>query len=116
MGYSPWGHKGSDTTEHACLHHVLYKYPGGKISSPGESEMHHRRWAVKPVFGGRIDFGQEKGNWCSNGKEENKPKCLEMENHRVLLGSFSVISTERMSKSRREAGPEIKVRKRWQKP
>ena len=31
VGYSPWGHKGSDTTEHACIHHVFYKYPGGRL-------------------------------------------------------------------------------------
>lgn len=65
---------------------------------------------------GRIDFGQEEGHWCSNGKEEKKPKCLEMENYRALTAFFSVISTECMSKSRREAGPERKVGKRWQKP
>ena len=26
MGYSPWGHKGSDTTEHAHVHTHAY-YP-----------------------------------------------------------------------------------------
>ena len=65
---------------------------------------------------GRIDFGQEEGNWWSNGTEEKKTKCLEVENHRELIAFFNIIDMESMRKSRREAGPESKVGKRWQRP
>lgn len=37
-----------------------------------------RKWkasqevSLESGLGGRTDFGQEEGNWCSNGSEENK--------------------------------------------
>ena len=43
-GYSPWGHRESDTVEHACMRHLLVPWPGSERMPPalGVQSLNHR--------------------------------------------------------------------------
>lgn len=71
---------------------------------------------MKPVFGKELILVRKKGIGVLMERKRRNPNVWRWKNHRALIAFFSVISMERMSKSRREAGPERKVGKRWQKP